>query len=64
MTTIIRCGDIGEIKRYIELEPLEEPAPVPELVPAEPEAVPALCGWKYSRWPSPAPGSPRRWRRS
>lgn len=33
------AGDIGEKRKHIELEPVENPAEVPETVPAEPEKV-------------------------
>lgn len=36
MTDDVRCGDIGDDQREIELEPIEEPIRVPE-----PEKVPA-----------------------
>jgi hypothetical protein len=36
-----RCGDIGEPRREITIEPLEEPATEPVTVPVEPEKVPA-----------------------
>lgn len=40
--TEVHCGDLGEPRREIEVEPLEEPGrvPVPEPEPA-PEKVPA-----------------------